>query len=173
MAATIDKKLYRVVLSARSDRFKTELDVAKHIESQKAEEFKYVRNGEERICSASTIRAYVIFAKEIKLLSESLDPMIDKTQIVNTTNFNNWVADSLLAFAKENRFELSELKRVVTDLVKTQDELPTSQNIYKQLGLKISVKSFYWCLCLLFLLRPATLTIFRKWLWIPAETIKI
>lgn len=173
MTNYIDSKLYRVVLSASSDGFKTEIDLARHIRSQEAEEFKYVRKGEERISSEDTIREYVAFARDIKLLSPSLEATIDKVQIVNVTNFNNWMADCLLTFAKENGFEMADLKSTVFDLIRSKNKLPTTRNIHVQLGLGIREKKFYWCLRLLSLVRPTILSVFRGLLWIPSGTIKI
>ena len=55
-------------------------------------QFRYKYKGKNRVASANTIVDYVIFAKDIGLLSESLEPSIDKKDIKVELNQQNWMA---------------------------------------------------------------------------------
>jgi hypothetical protein len=170
-SAAIDRKLHRIVLSSNKNKYPTGAALARAIADRDHVEFSYVRGGKLNHCDWVTIRGYISFAQEIGLLGPSYAATASKASLQSLSGFRGWCGNLLLTFTQAKGFGVSSLESAVIALVKQNHMLPTTRHLYDALKVtEVSEQEFRWALTLQSILRPATLGLCRRWLWIPSKT---
>lgn len=172
-AAAIDRKLHRIVLSSNKAKYQSGAALSRAIADHEYVEFSYTRGGKENFCDWETVRSYISFAQEVGILAPDFGAAAPKSRLQSLSAFRGWSGDLLLQFAKANGFGVDKLEAAVTRLVKEKQQFPTTRSLYAELKITtVGEQTFRWALTLQSLLRPATLGLCRRWLWVPANTFE-
>jgi hypothetical protein len=168
MANEINDKLFVIVENAKKQQFKNAIKFAETISKKRLEEFSYIRNNQAQYCDWPTVRDYIYYAKEIGILNDDFTAP-DEADYNSKFGFNSWLGDIVLRYLKDKNLSLTDLQNNSLDLINTK-KLPTADNLYDKLNPDISEKHFKWALLLLYNLKPLTITLCRKWIYLPAKT---
>lgn len=170
---SIDRKLHRIVIATQAG-LTTAAALARHLTSGNHHEFTYTRDDKTHFCSWESIRRYVTFSNEIGFLDDSYQCVGVKRQLRAYGNFQSWAGNLLLLYNDNNGLSIQTLQQKVGALVETKRQVPTTDRLYDELpASKPSKQTFIWALNLQAILRPATLTLCRQWLWLPENTYSV
>lgn len=165
---TIDGKLHKIILNTNKSKYPNSASLSRFIANQRHDEFSYYRDGEKKHCKWHSISDYISFAQELGLLGSDCSPTAPEEDLQSLASFRNWSGDLLLRFSRARGFNNDKLVTAVIRLMKEKKQLPTTELLYAELNLtEVSEQVFRWALKLQSILRPATLGLCRRWLWIP------
>ena len=170
MANEIIDKLYVIVEESKKNEFENAIKFADSIAQRKIEEFSYIRSNQVQYCEWQTVREYIYFARDIKALTGNLKAS-DDADYNSFIGFKSWIGDTLLQYLDENGFSISKLQSSALNLI-SEKKLPTTEILFGEINPKISEKHFRWSLTVLQSVKPLTINVCRKWIWIPANTFE-
>lgn len=170
MANEIIDKLYIIVEEAKKGNFDNAIKFADSIAKKELEEFSYIRNNKVQYCEWQTVREYIYFARDIGALTNDLK-VSDEANYNSAIGFKSWIGDVLLEYLEEKGFSLAKLQSSALSLISAK-KLPTTELLFGELDPNISEKHFRWSLTVLQSVKPLTINVCRKWIWIPANTFE-
>lgn len=165
----ISDKLYVIVSTAKAVSYKNGVLLAEAVTKLKDDAFAYIRNNKTQYCEIETVREYIAYARELKILLDELKPPTEMTAR-SKKGFKPWLGDVLLKYFEDNNLDLdTKVKKATLDLIDSK-KLPTTENLYTQLAPSITEKHFKWSLTCIQSVRPLTISVCRKWIWVPNNT---
>jgi hypothetical protein len=168
MANEIIDKLYAITEESKKQDFTSSIKFADHLAKQQREEFSYLRNNKLQYCEWQTVREYIVFTREIALITDKLK-MPDGSTYRTMVGFKTWVGDNLLIYFDNKGIPINSLSNNILTLIENKT-LPTAEKLYESLKPSMSEKHFRWGLVVLNTVKPLTIDVCRKWIWLPKNT---
>jgi len=170
----IDRKLHRIVMEADRVKFSNFIVLARHIAGNRYEAFSYPTEKGIRYAQPSTIATYVSFAQRLGLLDPDLAPARPKRDVRSRDGFHAWLGAKAMNYLEENNASLDGIYLATLGLFgKTPHELPTIENLRRELGTTIDADDLRKTLKVISLLRPQAFKIKMRQLYIHPSAIKL
>ena len=178
MAATntpyngIDRKLHVIALSIDPSAYSTKLELARAIEKAKSDEFSRQTVEGTRYVKAGTIVEYITFAESIGVLATDRYCARPKQEIRGLGNFQEWLAELVLDYLNGNKASQANIAEAIFRMFERQPrDLPTIENLHKELKTPLTVKHLRFCLRILGWLRPSVVAVQSRRLYFSPDVI--
>ncbi|GEM_PF-3855378 len=169
-ARDITDKIFRLVEEQKKRRYQNAIQFAQGIANEKLEEFSYIRDDQVQYSDWGTIRDYIFYASDLTVFNKNFS-LPDGANFSDRRGFNSWLGDLLLTYLDNNNLDIQVIQSTSEDLIK-RNILPTTDKMYEAMNTKMSNSHFKWSLNLLQILKPLTITVCRKWIWVPSKSFE-
>ena len=132
MTNEITNKLYVIIEEAKRQKFDNAIKFANSIADKKREEFSYLRSNKVEYCDWTTVREYIYFARDIKIINNDLTVPSTAT-FRSQVGFNAWLGATLIDYLEANNLSNRELQEASLNLINDRT-LPTSEKLYESLS---------------------------------------